>query len=301
MSVTGFTTFVSSPANTATHIKIDGATGQWWFSNMWIEGCDKAIQVGSNSGTPAGPSQFGMVNSKLSAVTTVIDMQCARNPTIWGVQIAGDNGGVSTPAPVTVDATNTPEGVLFADSVVTGQAITPSTYPIGWVVHSRSGATAAMKVPNTLDLSYGASVRLARSDGTMIATLQQTGGPQLLLRAPTSTSTAAIKVLDTANGAILEMDAVTSSVNYLGIKPATSGNPAELLARGSGSDASLKLTPKGAGTVQVGGPLQLKTTTTGARPTAASAGAGGVMYDSTLSKPIYSDGTTWRDAAGTSV
>lgn len=47
--------------------------------------------------------------------------------------------------------------------------------------------------------------------------------------------------------------------------------------------------------------LGLKTSTTGARPSAVSAGAGAEMYDTTLSKPIYSDGTVWRDAAGTAV
>lgn len=41
--------------------------------------------------------------------------------------------------------------------------------------------------------------------------------------------------------------------------------------------------------------------TTAARPTAAAAGAGGQYYDTTLSKPGFSDGTAWRDAAGTAI
>jgi hypothetical protein len=40
---------------------------------------------------------------------------------------------------------------------------------------------------------------------------------------------------------------------------------------------------------------------TGSRPTAASAGAGGTYYDTTLQKPAWSDGATWRDAMGTAV
>lgn len=40
---------------------------------------------------------------------------------------------------------------------------------------------------------------------------------------------------------------------------------------------------------------------TGSRPSASTAGAGAMFYDTTLSKPIWSDGTTWRDAAGTAV
>ncbi|MDB5185271.1 MAG: hypothetical protein JWN38_1079 [Candidatus Saccharibacteria bacterium] len=41
--------------------------------------------------------------------------------------------------------------------------------------------------------------------------------------------------------------------------------------------------------------------TTASRPSAVTAGAGTSIYDSTLSKPIWSDGTVWRDAAGTAV
>lgn len=41
--------------------------------------------------------------------------------------------------------------------------------------------------------------------------------------------------------------------------------------------------------------------TTAGRPSASTAGAGATVYDTTLSKPIWSDGTVWRDAAGTSV
>jgi hypothetical protein len=37
---------------------------------------------------------------------------------------------------------------------------------------------------------------------------------------------------------------------------------------------------------------------TASRPTPASVGVGGMIYDSTLTKPIWSDGTNWKDAAG---
>lgn len=48
-------------------------------------------------------------------------------------------------------------------------------------------------------------------------------------------------------------------------------------------------------------PLKMLTVATGSRPTASAAGAGAQMYDSTLSKPIWSDGSAWRDSAGTAV
>jgi hypothetical protein len=37
------------------------------------------------------------------------------------------------------------------------------------------------------------------------------------------------------------------------------------------------------------------------RPAASSVRDGAMMYDTTLNKPIWSDGTVWRDAAGTAV
>ena len=56
-----------------------------------------------------------------------------------------------------------------------------------------------------------------------------------------------------------------------------------------------------AGAVIAGGPVKPQSATTAARPSAGSAGVGAMVYDTTLSKPIWSDGTTWRDAAGTAV
>jgi len=41
--------------------------------------------------------------------------------------------------------------------------------------------------------------------------------------------------------------------------------------------------------------------TTGSRPAAATAGVGAMIFDSTLGKPVWSDGTDWKDATGTTV
>lgn len=53
--------------------------------------------------------------------------------------------------------------------------------------------------------------------------------------------------------------------------------------------------------VRVGTAIQTGAAVTGSRPAASTAGAGAMFYDTTLSKPIFSDGTTWRDATGTAV
>lgn len=46
---------------------------------------------------------------------------------------------------------------------------------------------------------------------------------------------------------------------------------------------------------------RVKVSTTAARITASAAGVGTGYFDSTLGKPVWSDGTNWRDAAGTIV
>jgi hypothetical protein len=53
--------------------------------------------------------------------------------------------------------------------------------------------------------------------------------------------------------------------------------------------------------VPVDGGIRTGVFTTATRPSAATFGAGTHIYDTTLSKPIWSDGTAWRDAAGTVV
>jgi hypothetical protein len=53
------------------------------------------------------------------------------------------------------------------------------------------------------------------------------------------------------------------------------------------------------GHLYLAGLMHLPKYTTAGRPAAATATAGATYYDTTLSKPGYSDGTNWRDAAGT--
>lgn len=51
----------------------------------------------------------------------------------------------------------------------------------------------------------------------------------------------------------------------------------------------------------VNGVVVVTRAATGSRPVASTAGAGAMFLDSTLNKPIWSDGTNWRDATGTIV
>lgn len=69
---------------------------------------------------------------------------------------------------------------------------------------------------------------------------------------------------------------------------------------GGGYASAFDVTPTQA-TVPAGSTLRTGRAVTGSRPSAATVGAGSMFYDTSLSKPIYSDGTIWRDAAGTAV
>lgn len=57
----------------------------------------------------------------------------------------------------------------------------------------------------------------------------------------------------------------------------------------------------GGALVNIGGPLNTQSVATSARPAATSVPPGTQIYDVTVGKPIWSDGTVWHDAAGTTV
>ena len=62
--------------------------------------------------------------------------------------------------------------------------------------------------------------------------------------------------------------------------------------------AVLVINPGPGGALSIEGPLRLKSYTTAGRPNVSVAGVGGAIFDTTLGKPVWSDGTNWRDASG---
>jgi hypothetical protein len=50
--------------------------------------------------------------------------------------------------------------------------------------------------------------------------------------------------------------------------------------------------------ININAPLRLLAVTTANRPDAGSIPAGSNIFDTTLNRPLWSDGTQWRDAAG---
>lgn len=53
--------------------------------------------------------------------------------------------------------------------------------------------------------------------------------------------------------------------------------------------------------LEVAGPMRSGQSSSAARPSASTCGAGACLYDSDLNQPIWSDGSQWRDASGTLV
>lgn len=78
----------------------------------------------------------------------------------------------------------------------------------------------------------------------------------------------------------------------------------KLVNFGSGSaaqDASIGRLAVGVIGTGIGHALRSGLNVTASRPGAVAVGAGSRFYDTTLSRPIWSDGTIWRDAMGTAV
>lgn len=65
-----------------------------------------------------------------------------------------------------------------------------------------------------------------------------------------------------------------------------------------GSSGPLELN---GGQINANAPLRVSAYRTASRPLATSVDMGTMIFDSTLQKPLWSDGTTWRDSAGTQV
>ncbi|WP_067824475.1 glycosyl hydrolase family 28-related protein [Nocardia inohanensis] len=122
----------SDPRTTEKHITIDGAANDWWLTNVWFEGADTALSVGSPSG---GPAQFGMVNCKVAARKVCLDLIYCRQPYLANVQFDPDLN--APPIEVRIDEKGVPEGT--AVNLISGnyEDVDPRAFPEGWHVIGR--------------------------------------------------------------------------------------------------------------------------------------------------------------------
>lgn len=135
MTISGYVPFISSaamPGLVHRNILIDGAAGQWWISQMWAEGGDIAIEVGSGAG---GPSQFVLTSSKISAQTRCIVLHNANWPKLSGVQVGKGTVGLSIDAGLRHGVADALTSNIADDPQVVSQVYLPATFPKGWVLN----------------------------------------------------------------------------------------------------------------------------------------------------------------------
>ncbi len=133
--------FVSDndPNTTSTQLRIDGSANDWWITNVWFEGADVAVSVGDAA--RGGPAQFGLVNCKVAARTTCVELLHCRQPYLANVLF--DPDGASPPTPLKIDPQDCPQGT--AVNLLSGSAddIDVSAFPPGWSVTARGIVTGA--------------------------------------------------------------------------------------------------------------------------------------------------------------
>ena len=133
--------FVSDedPRTTITHVRIDGSANDWWFSNVWFEGATVAVSVGDVD--RGGPAQFGMVNCKVAARTTCVELVHCRQPYLANVLFDADLD--SPPTALRIDPRHCAQGT--AVNLVSGFAddVDIEVFPPGWSVTARGVITGA--------------------------------------------------------------------------------------------------------------------------------------------------------------
>ncbi|MCX4093219.1 glycoside hydrolase family 55 protein [Nocardia sp. alder85J] len=139
--------FVSDndPRTTDRHILVDGAANDWWLTNVWFEGADTALSIGGPGG---GPAQFGMVNCKVAARNTCLDLISCRQPYLANVQFDPDSD--TPPVEVRVDRVGCPEGTAI--NLISGSHddVDIRAFPDGWTVIGRSRANAGRFIGTTI-------------------------------------------------------------------------------------------------------------------------------------------------------
>ncbi|QIS19712.1 mannuronan epimerase [Nocardia terpenica] len=139
----------SDPRTTDKHIVVDGAANDWWFTNVWFEGADTALSIGAQGG---GPAQFGMVNCKIAARRTCLELHHCRQPYLANVQFDPDLD--TPPTELHIDPAGCPEGTAI--NLISGSYddIDSRTFPAGWHVIGR-GRVYGGRYAGTLVLQPG--------------------------------------------------------------------------------------------------------------------------------------------------
>lgn len=201
----------------------------------------------------------------------------------WQVQIGPNNDGNPSIQFGAFDGVRLP----LLDDV----DISDTSIQLGVPLHNYSGQSAV--------IGYGTNAETVTLGSTSGSTSPYTVG----ISAATKAHSAGDAVLASPPG-WLKAELIFNLGTGLFTLPAntTTGGLFEL-----GTSRDTGITRGAAGVVRAanpGGGIVLLATgygATGSRPSASTVGAGAMYFDTTLNKPIWSDGTNWRDATGTTV
>lgn len=108
-------------------------------------------------------------------------------------------------------------------------------------------------------------------------------------------------ILDFVNGRFYVGQGTSTPTAYFGTIGNAMGFDGASIAFGTDNTHDVGIASFRPRYVRAGTAIQTGAGTTAQRPPAAIAGAGASFLDTTLGKPIWSDGNTWRDATGTVV
>ncbi|GAB2657681.1 glycosyl hydrolase family 28-related protein [Prescottella soli] len=136
--------FVSDndPHTTDKHIHIDGAANDWWLTNVWFEGAETSLSIGERG--RGGPSQFGMVNCKVAARSTCLDLINCRQPYLANVRFDPDTDRF--PVELRIDPEGCPEGTAVNLVSSRSDDVDIATFPKGWNVTGRGVASGTVFV-----------------------------------------------------------------------------------------------------------------------------------------------------------
>ncbi|NUS43131.1 MAG: mannuronan epimerase [Mycobacteriaceae bacterium] len=159
---------------TSRHVVVDGATNDWWLTNIWFEGADIALQIGHRDN--GGPAQFGLVNCKIAARRVNLELISCRQAYLANVQFDPDPN--HEPTELHIDPDGCPEGT--AVNLISGSRfdIDQAVFPRSWSVTGRGyvrtpallGTVVARSTGGTIDLMQAQS-----SDGHTMAAVLPSG------------------------------------------------------------------------------------------------------------------------------
>ncbi|WP_234390895.1 glycoside hydrolase family 55 protein [Nocardia suismassiliense] len=168
--------FVSDtdPRTTDRHVLVDGAANAWWFTNVWFEGADTALSIGSAE--RGGPAQFGMVNCKIAARTVCLDLLYCRQPYLANVQFDPDLD--KPPTELRIDYRGCPEGTAVNLISSSDRDIDPRVFPGGWQVLGRDRMLGARFAGTTVAQASGPDtdiLQVLAADGAVSAAVLASG------------------------------------------------------------------------------------------------------------------------------